>query len=194
MKLHPIEQSLRGPKELVRLRCRGDGGGVVSKDACLQLADPVPEGGLHQVRLRLEPMLKLHLVELGIIKATELRGQSAKCQDQLSSGKVPHVDLTVGSGSGESLLVQLDDRPYLSLMGLEGGQEGAARLLECPAQWPKPKSMLIGHSPLKKARNLGGRRTREPAVQMTGKLREVFREDAPGEKECLPYGGGVSVA
>ena len=35
------------------------------------------------MRLRLEPMLKLHLVELGIIKATELRGQSAKCQDQL---------------------------------------------------------------------------------------------------------------
>lgn len=115
-------------------------------------------------------------------------------QDQLSSSKIPNVDLTVGSGSGEPLFVHLDDCPYLTLMGLEGGPEGTARFLECPAQGTKPKSVLVGHRLPEKACNSGGRRAREPAMQVAGKLREVFRQDTPGEKECIPNRRGVSVA
>ena len=83
MKLHPLEEGLRRPEEAVRLRRRRDGGGIVGKDACLQLADPVPAGGLHQVRIRLQMALELHLVELGVIEAAELRRQAAQRPDQL---------------------------------------------------------------------------------------------------------------
>src|SRR5581483_443316 len=83
VKLDPIEQRFRCPQELVGLCCSADGGGIVGKHACLQLAGPVPESGLLKVRLRLETTFKLRLAEARFIEAAKFRGESAQRADEL---------------------------------------------------------------------------------------------------------------
>ena len=83
MELRPLEKGLRRPKQPLRLRRRRDRGGIVSKDARLQLADPVPVSGVHQMRIRFQVTLELLLVEAGVIEAAELGRQAAQRPDQL---------------------------------------------------------------------------------------------------------------
>src|SRR3954469_19252081 len=83
MELRPLEESLRRPKKPVRLRRCRDRSRIVSKDACLELADPVPVSGVHQVRVRLQAALELLLVEPGVIEAAEPGRKAAQRPDQL---------------------------------------------------------------------------------------------------------------
>ena len=83
MQLRPLEQRLRGPQQRLRLRRRRNRGRIVGKGAGLQLADPVPGRGVHQLRIGFQTALELLLVEVGIIEAAERRRQAAQRANQL---------------------------------------------------------------------------------------------------------------
>ena len=83
MVVRPLEDGWRHPQEAFRFRGRSEGGGgIASEDECLQLADPVQAGNDAKARLAFDLFLETTLVEFGVIKAAECRGQSAKCPDQ----------------------------------------------------------------------------------------------------------------
>src|SRR3984885_12883265 len=78
-----LEMTGQSPQERLRPR-RGLAGFSIlaGKEACLQLADPIPGRGMRQIRITSETVLDPKLVKLTIIKGSKCRRPSAKRPDQ----------------------------------------------------------------------------------------------------------------
>src|SRR5436309_9052772 len=83
MVLRHLNMRGRRPEQTLCLRCRPNGGRVVlSKEAGLQLADPIIAGGNRQTRIALEVLFEPAFVELGIGETAERGRQPPERPDQ----------------------------------------------------------------------------------------------------------------
>src|SRR5271165_6771441 len=81
-------------QQRLSLRCSDEGARVVARvKARLQLSDPIPARGEYQVRIGLQVLLELALIELRIVEGGEARGQASESQDEpeLSDDNVDDV-------------------------------------------------------------------------------------------------------
>src|SRR5271165_7310879 len=70
-------------QQRLSLRCSGEGARVVARvKARLQLSDPIPARGEYQVRIGLQVLLELALIELRIVEGGEARGQASESPDE----------------------------------------------------------------------------------------------------------------
>src|SRR5260221_6059075 len=81
------------PEQPLSLRCCLDGRCVVGcVEPRLQLADPVPAGGVRKMRIAFQVMFELDFVKLLIIKGPERRRQAPERSDEpeLPGNRVDH--------------------------------------------------------------------------------------------------------
>src|SRR6185295_17644546 len=80
--LRLIEESWRHEKRSRVCCCRNGSNVVACEETRLELADPVPAGGVRQSRIFRKVLLEPALVELGIVERTELLSKAAQGENQ----------------------------------------------------------------------------------------------------------------